>query len=137
MPITTPKRKTLDETSYRTRHLRDHGHLHRQQPRRNDRAGDERATDPDAIFGVLEPYGRRLHLVSHEAGSLSPWLQPELVRLGLPAVCLETRHVRAAMSAQRNKTDAANALGIAHIMRTGWFRSAQSRAPTATGCGCC
>jgi transposase len=44
--------------------------------------------------------------------------------MGLPAVCLETRHVRAAMSAQRNKTDAADALGIAHIMRTGWFRTA-------------
>jgi transposase len=26
------------------------------------------------------------------------------------------------MSAQRNKTDAADALGIAHLMRTGWFR---------------
>ena len=32
--------------------------------------------------------------------------------------------MRAAMSAQRNKTDAADALGIAHIMRTGWFRQA-------------
>ncbi|ESW90267.1 hypothetical protein X772_08350 [Mesorhizobium sp. LSJC280B00] len=30
---------------------------------------------------------------------------------------METQHVRAAMSAQRNKTDKADALGIAHIMR--------------------
>ncbi len=30
----------------------------------------------------------------------------------------------AAMTAQRNKTDKADALGIAHIMRTGWFRHA-------------
>ena len=28
------------------------------------------------------------------------------------------------MSAQRNKTDAADALGLAHIVRTGWFRRA-------------
>jgi transposase len=42
----------------------------------------------------------------------------------LPAVCLETQHVRAAMSAQRNKTDATDALGLAHIVRTGWFRQA-------------
>src|SRR3546814_6687754 len=28
------------------------------------------------------------------------------------------------MSAQRNKTDATDALGLAHIMRTGWFRAA-------------
>lgn len=32
--------------------------------------------------------------------------------------------MRAAMGAQRNKTDAADALGIAHLMRTGWFRQA-------------
>jgi transposase len=31
--------------------------------------------------------------------------------MGVPAVCLETRQVRAAMSAQRNKTDATDALG--------------------------
>lgn len=81
-------------------------------------------TDPAAIGAVLAPYVRQLRRVGHEAGALSPWLQPGLKDMGLPAVCLETRHVRAAMSAQRNKTDAADALGIAHIMRTGWFRTA-------------
>lgn len=82
------------------------------------------ATDPEAIMTALKPFLPRLRRVGHEAGSLSPWLHPELKALGIPAVCLETRHVRAAMSAQRNKTDAADALGIAHIMRTGWFRQA-------------
>ncbi|WP_292374448.1 IS110 family transposase [Mesorhizobium sp.] len=81
-------------------------------------------TDPDTLFAVLKPFLPRLRRVGHEAGSLSPWLHPELKKLGLPAVCLETQHVRAAMSAQRNKTDKADALGIAHIMRTGWFRQA-------------
>ena len=81
-------------------------------------------TDPQFIANALERYAGRLRRVGHEAGSLSPWLHPEMVALGLPAVCLETRHVRAALSAQRNKTDAADALGIAHIMRTGWFRQA-------------
>ena len=47
-----------------------------------------------------------------------------MLKPGLPAVCLETQHARAALSAQRNKTDKADALGIAHIMRTGWFRQA-------------
>ncbi|MDK1494272.1 IS110 family transposase [Sinorhizobium sp. 7-81] len=78
-------------------------------------------TDPQALLALLKPFLPRLRRVGHEAGSLSPWLHPELKKLGLPAVCLETQHVRAAMSAQRNKTDA---LGIAHIMRTGWFRQA-------------
>jgi len=82
------------------------------------------ATEPEAIRAVLKPFLGRLRRIGHEAGSLSPWLHPELLQLGLPAICLETQHVRAAMSAQRNKTDAADALGIAHIMRTGWFRQA-------------
>jgi transposase len=34
--------------------------------------------------------------------------------------------VRAAMSAQRNKTDATDALAPAHIVRIGWFRQAHS-----------
>ena len=80
------------------------------------------ATDPKSIAVALKPYAGRLRRAGHEAGSLSPWLHPELLALGVPAVCLETHHVRAAMAAQRNKTDAADALGIAHIVRTGWFR---------------
>ena len=81
-------------------------------------------TDPQAITAALKPYLGRLRRVGHEAGALSPWLHPELLKLGLPAVCLETQHVRAALKAQRNKTDRADALGLAHIMRTGWFRKA-------------
>lgn len=82
------------------------------------------ATDPAEIAAALQHYIARLRRVGHEAGSLAPWLHAELAALGVPIVCLETRHVRAAMSAQRNKTDANDALGIAHIMRTGWFRQA-------------
>ncbi|MFC3321385.1 IS110 family transposase [Mesorhizobium cantuariense] len=93
----------------------DHGEVHLET---------KVVTDPQAILKALKPFVARLRRAGHEAGSLSPWLHPELLKLGLPVVCLETRHVRAAMSAQRNKTDAADALGIAHIMRTGWFRSA-------------
>jgi transposase len=67
----------------------------------------EVVTDPVTIAAALKPFLPRLRRVDHEAGSLSPWPHPALLKLGLPAVCLETKHVRAAMSAQRNKTDAA------------------------------
>lgn len=82
------------------------------------------ATDPDTIVRALAPYRRQLKRVGHEAGALAPWLHPALSELGLPVVCLEARHARAAMSAQRNKTDATDALGLAHIVRTGWYRAA-------------
>jgi transposase len=84
----------------------------------------EVVTDPATIAAALKPFLPRLRRVGHEAGSLSLWLHSEPLKFGLPAVCLETKHVRAAMSAQRNKTDAADALGLAHIVRTGWFRQA-------------
>jgi transposase len=90
----------------------------------------EVVTDPDAIAAVLKPFLPRLRRAGHEAGSLSSWLQPELIKRSLPAVCLETKHVRAAMSAQRNKTDAADALGLAHIVRTGWFRRTHIKTET-------
>lgn len=55
------------------------------------------ASEPEALFAVLKPFLARLRRVGHEAGSLSPWLHPELLKLGLPAICLETQHVRAAL----------------------------------------
>jgi transposase len=73
------------------------------------------ATVPEAIAKALAPFAAALRRVGHEAGSLSPWLHPALRALGVPAICLETRQVRAAMSAQRNKTDATDALGLAHL----------------------
>ena len=94
-------------------------------------------TDPDAIAAVLEPFAKTLRRAGHEAGALSPWLHPGLKARGIPAVCLETRHVRAAMSAQRNKTDATDAIGIAHIMQPGGSARPTSRPTRPTGCACC
>ena len=91
------------------------------------------ATDPDAIFEALKTYVRSLRRVGHEAGSLSPWLQVELKQRGLAAICLEAWHARAALSAMRNKTDKADARGIAHIVRTGWFREVHVKSEESYG----
>jgi transposase len=56
------------------------------------------ATDPPEIAKALRPFASKLRRVGHEAGALSPWLHPALKAIGLPVVCLETRHVRASMS---------------------------------------
>jgi transposase len=80
------------------------------------------ATDPAIIFGALAPYLPRLDRVGHEAGSVAPWLHRELMSLGLPMVLLETRHAAAALAAQRNKTDKNDARGLAHLVRSGWYR---------------
>jgi transposase len=40
-----------------------------------------------------------------EAGPLSQWLYGALAEAGLPVICVETRHMRAVLKAQINKTD--------------------------------
>jgi transposase len=79
-------------------------------------------TEPRAIHDWLGNVGLVMERVGLEAGSLTPWLCHELLSLGYPAICIETRHAKAAMKAQQVKTDRNDARGIAHIMRTGWYR---------------
>lgn len=79
-------------------------------------------SEPDAIAQYLAGQGRHYESVGLEAGSLSPWLCHELRTLDIPAICIETRHAKAAMDAQSVKTDRNDARGIAHMMRTGWFK---------------
>jgi transposase len=54
-----------------------------------------------------------------EAGPLSQWLHAGLARAGLEVVLLETRHVKAALSAMVVKTDRKDARGIAQLLRMG------------------
>ncbi len=53
------------------------------------------------LIGLGYSYAR----VDLEAGPLSPWLYAGLVEAGLPAICVETRHIHAALPARINKTD--------------------------------
>src|SRR5437763_16777923 len=63
------------------------------------------ATDPDVIAESLAPFRLRLARLGLEAGPLSEWLVRGLQQHGLQAVLMETRHVRAALSARVAKTD--------------------------------
>ena len=80
------------------------------------------SSDPEAIARIVReraPFAVRLGL---ETGQLSTWLVHSLRRLGLPVVCLDARHAKAALSLQINKTDDNDAHGLAQIVRTGWYR---------------
>ena len=57
-----------------------------------------------------------------EAGPLSQWLFSALAEAGLPVICVETRHMRAVLKAQINKTDRNDARGMAQMMRVGLYR---------------
>jgi transposase len=57
-----------------------------------------------------------------EAGPPSQWLFSVFAEADLPVICVETRHVRAVLKAQINKTDRNDARGIAQMMRVGFYR---------------
>jgi transposase len=80
------------------------------------------ASEPDALLAVLANPAYRFKRIGLEAGPLSQWLFSALAEAGLPAICVETRHMRAALKAQINKTDRNDARGIARMMRAGLYR---------------
>src|SRR5882762_10574327 len=80
------------------------------------------ASEPEALLQVLANTIYRFKRVGLEAGPLSQWLYSILAEAGLPVICVETRHMRAMLKAQINKTDRNDARGIAQMMRVGLYR---------------
>ena len=81
-------------------------------------------SDPADICEVLAGVDGAFERVGLEAGPLSQWLYNGLTNAGLPAVCIEARHAKAAMVAMnRNKNDRNDARSLAQLIRSGWFKS--------------
>src|SRR5436189_2464728 len=80
------------------------------------------ASEPDALLPVLTNPAYHFERIGLEAGPLSQWLYSALAEAGLPVICVETRHMKAALSAQINKSDRNDARGIAQMMRVGLYR---------------
>lgn len=73
------------------------------------------------IVQILRSFDGEIASVGLEAGVLTQYLMYGLQAAGYEVVCMESRQVKAALSAMRNKTDKNDARGIAQILRTGWF----------------
>ena len=80
------------------------------------------ASEPDALLQVLKNSAYCFKRIGLEAGPLSQWLYSAFAEANLPVICVETRHMRAALQAQINKTDRNDARGIAQMMRAGLYR---------------
>src|SRR3974377_2544873 len=74
------------------------------------------ASEPDALLAELTNPAYRFERIGLEAGPLSQWLLSALAEAELPVICVETRHMRAVLKAQINKTDRNDAreIGRAH-----------------------
>ena len=80
------------------------------------------ASEPEALLAVLTNPSYHFKRIGLEAGPLSQWLFSALAEAGLPVICVETRHMRAVLQAQINKTDRNDARGMAQMMRAGLYR---------------
>ena len=89
------------------------------------------ASEPEALAGFFAGLGLAVTRIGLEAGPLSQWLHAGLSETGFEAVLLETRHVKAALSAMIVKTDRKDARGIAQLLRMGWYRPVHCKSPPA------
>jgi transposase len=87
------------------------------------------ATCPDAIALEIGDMAPDLVRAGIESGPLATWLWGELKRREIPILCLDARHASAALKMMPNKTDRTDAVGLAQIVRTGWFRQAYIKSP--------
>ena len=89
------------------------------------------ASEPEALIRFLRMQDMEVARVGLEAGPLSQWLHAGLVTAGFEVVLLETRHVKAALSAMTVKTDRRDARGIAQLLRLGWYRPVHAKSASA------
>ncbi|MER9681418.1 IS110 family transposase [Mesorhizobium sp. M0115] len=80
------------------------------------------ASDPKVIAELVRKRAPAAKRVVFETGPLSVWFYHALRAEGLPAICIDARHAKAALDMAANKTDANDADGLAHLAEVGFFR---------------
>jgi transposase len=80
------------------------------------------ASEPKAIADFIATNAPQVIRIGFESGATSTWLWTELTKFGLPAICIDARHAKAALKMQINKSDRNDAVGIARIMQCGWYK---------------
>jgi transposase len=80
------------------------------------------ASNPEVIAAFIKSHAPHVVRIGLEAGATSTWLWTELNMMGLPVICIDARHAKAALKMQINKSDRNDAFGIARIMQYGWYK---------------
>ncbi|WMT84123.1 IS110 family transposase [Wolbachia endosymbiont of Listronotus oregonensis] len=80
------------------------------------------ASESDAIAKCLLGQDKEYEVIGIESGQLSISMCKELRNFGLPVICVDARHMAAALSARINKNDKNDARGIAQMMRAGLYK---------------
>ncbi len=82
-------------------------------------------SEPSALAEFLRAHAGSAKRIGLETGPTTTWLWHELRALGLPVICIDARHAKAALSLQINKSDRNDAVGLARIMQCGWYKEVQ------------
>ena len=82
----------------------------------------KRASDPKLIADLIRKRAPSAIRVVFETGPLAVWFYHALQEEGMPVVCIDARHAKAALDMAPNKTDANDADGLAHLAEVGFFR---------------
>src|SRR5437660_2845379 len=80
------------------------------------------ASDPGAFAVFMKSQRQYVVRIRLETGPTSTWLWTELNKMGLPVICIDARHAKAALKLQINKSDRNDAVGVARIMQCGWYK---------------
>ncbi len=73
-------------------------------------------SEPAAIAEFIEARAGCALRIGLETGPTTTWLWHEFRALGLPVICIDARHAKAARSLQINKSDRNDAVGLVRIM---------------------
>jgi transposase len=79
-------------------------------------------SDPQVVAEVIRRRAPFAKKVVFETGPLSIWFFHALLAEGLPAICIDARHAKAALGLAANKTDANDADGLAHLAEVGFYK---------------
>jgi hypothetical protein len=79
------------------------------------------ASDPSLIAELIRKRAPAVKRVVFETGPLSVWFYHSLRTEGLPAICTDARHAKAALDMAANKTDANDADGLAQLAEVGFL----------------
>lgn len=85
-------------------------------------------SDPKLIAEVIGRRAPDAKRVVFETGPLSVWFYHALTGAGVPAICIDARHAKAALDMAPNKTDANDADGLAQLAEVGFYREVRVKA---------
>lgn len=79
-------------------------------------------SDPRSLSEVIRKRAPEATRIVFETGPLSIWYYHELTAAGLPAICIDARQAKKGLDMARNKTDANDADGLAHLAEAAFYR---------------